>query len=383
MASFVDLLSKRITNLTSIRESAKRGHKPSATQIAEIIKLRNGPSKLEASSYHWYALSNDALYHDVDLTSFGGNTLKHWLHNRLNDVRWEGMVTDKLVLYGLFEQFGIPYPEVYAAACRFERRFSGYPVVRSADALADLLRTGMTYPCFSKPVKGGSAIGAMRAEAYDATNDEIALSDGRRLSIQAFVDALIDPTGFGFLFQEAVLAAEDTRTICGDAVSGVRFVMLRDDSGAYPFRVIWKVPRIHNHMDNYVKGKSGNMVASVDRDTGRVVRVVSGAGIDLRVNPPHPDTGAELVGMQLPGWNEALRAVTRAAEFFPGFRFQHWDVGLTSRGPVMYELNSVGDIDLVQIADGKGVYDEELRAFVQKYGNANRASNFIEDAKLF
>ena len=44
---------------------------------------------------------------------------------------------------------------------------------------------------------------------------------------------------------------------------------------------------------------------------------------------------------------------------------------------------SVSRTELAQIADGKGVYDDELRAFVRKYGHANREPNFIEDAKLF
>ncbi|MEX1058792.1 MAG: hypothetical protein WED11_13765, partial [Natronospirillum sp.] len=54
---------------------------------------------------------------------------------------------------------------------------------------------------------------------------------------------------------------------------------------------------------------------------------------------------------------------------FPGFRFQHWDVGLTSRGPIVYELNTAGAVYGLELARGAGVFDVELKHFLAQYGN--------------
>ncbi|MGL1664087.1 sugar-transfer associated ATP-grasp domain-containing protein, partial [Vibrio parahaemolyticus] len=73
-----------------------------------------------------------------------------------------------------------------------------------------------------------------------------------------------------------------------------------------------------------------------------------GSAIDQHVNEPHPDTGAAIVGTDIPDWPRLIDLVQAAALVFPGIRTQSWDVALTDQGPVLLEVNYGGDLNLGQ-----------------------------------
>lgn len=343
--------------------------KPLLKQISEIAQLRRGTTRLSAAHYFWMNLGSQTLYQGVDLASFGGTYQTIALHRKLNSPHWDAIVTDKLVMWAVFSKSNIPQPKIYGAACRFKRQMGELPIFNDKMSLLAFLRDSIAYPFFCKPVKGGSAKGCQRVESYNSENDRLVLANGSDMSTEDFVNSLEDPEGWGFLFQEAVLPHPDSEAICGKAVSGCRVIMLVGDDGPKIFRVVWKLPAKGNHVDNFVRGTTGNLLADVDRQTGRVKRLISGTHTRLKVNPRFPGSERDLIDEQIPDWEELKAVMESAALSFPGFRFQHWDVGLTSKGPVIYELNTAGDLYLTELAKGEGVYDEELKAFLRQYGN--------------
>jgi hypothetical protein len=360
-----------------MKQVAASGQRSLAGQVRDMLALRLGATRLSTLEYLNMQLANRQLYREPLAGRYGGRWFKEWIHRQLNNIRWEALATDKASAYALFKQHGLPHPEVVAIASRHSRRYGDIPVLDSRTALAGFLRHKAPYPLFCKPIKGSKADGSHRIEAYLADSDELLFDCGRRNAVNDFVASLQDPTGFGTLFQHALLPSEETRPVCGDTISGCRIVVLLHDSGAKVFRAIWKVPTAGNFTDNFCAGKSGNLVASVEPHSGRVQRVIGGSGSALGQRTHHPDTGAELVDFQLPGWAELVETVTRAAEHFPGFRWQHWDVGLSDSGPVLFELNSAGAVDLLQIADGRGIFDEELREFVAEYGQSAKRGGLL------
>jgi hypothetical protein len=363
-AAWKERFQARTANLS---KPAKQGKKSFLRQLREIIKLRLGPTKLYSSEYFFYALFDQDLYgDDVDLSAFCGAHMKDWLHEQLNSPLWDAVVTDKFIVSRVFRSAGIPHPEIYAVACRFPRNCGNVPMFQSARDLADFLRKDIPFPFFAKPIKGGSASGCLRAEAYDSATDRLELADGSHVEVDKFVASLDDQTGWGFLFQEAMVGHKETADLCGNSVSGCRVVALLDDDKAYPVRVIWKIPARGNYTDNYVHGNSGNLLADIDLASGTARRVVSGAGLNLKINPTHPDTGATVLGRRLPEWEALLELVRVAAPAFPGFRVQHWDIGVTSKGLVAFELNSAGDLDLVDLPHGTGFYDSQLKEFMAR-----------------
>jgi hypothetical protein len=98
------------------------------------------------------------------------------------------------------------------------------------------------------------------------------------------------------------------------------------------------------------------------------MRIIQGAGPDLEEVERHPNTHRVLNGVTLPDWPAAVNHTFEGATALPGLGLQAWDVALTDRGPVLVEVNIGGDFNLPQLATGKGLMDERLKAFVASGG---------------
>ena len=100
-----------------------------------------------------------------------------------------------------------------------------------------------------------------------------------------------------------------------------------------------------NLIDNFQKGKTGNVMAFVGRETGRVFRAIRNDPVLglCRLVSHHPDTGAPLIGFEVPYWHQACELAERAAVCFGNTRAIGWDVGITPKGPVLLEGNGNWD----------------------------------------
>jgi hypothetical protein len=122
-----------------------------------------------------------------------------------------------------------------------------------------------------------------------------------------------------------------------------------------------------NRADNF--WRNGNMLAAVDTTTGTVTRVIRGTGPLQEEIVVHPDTGAVLVGAKVPCWREALELARATARDLPHVPLIGWDIAVTRRGPVLVEANNTPDFRLVEMAERRGAYDEELKEFLAWIGN--------------
>jgi len=327
---------------------------------------------MTALEYNEQQLFNKKLYSNNKISEFGGIWFKEWIHAQLNNKRWQGMVTDKLMLHALFNHFKLPCPEIYAVAFNYKRKYGEIPTFNDSERLADFIRNTIPYPFFCKPVKESQGRGIYRVEKYNKLSDQLILSNGKSMSVLDFIFSLNDGDGSGFLFQQFADTHSELTNICGDIISGCRVIMLLDDSGAQPFRIVWKIPAGTNHIDNFEQGKHGNMIADIDIKTGKIIRNVSSIDNKLIINQRHPTTNFDFTGYQLPNWDELITTAKKAAECFPGFRWQHWDIGISDSGPIIFELNSAGNTNIAQMASGQGVYNSQLNEFIRKYGNKKR-----------
>jgi Sugar-transfer associated ATP-grasp len=96
--------------------------------------------------------------------------------------------------------------------------------------------------------------------------------------------------------------------------------------------------------------------------------VVQGTGADMAINVPHPDTGRPITGAAIPDWATLKMLVELAARLLPGIRAQSWDIALTDEGPMPLEVNFGGDLNLTQLASGKGVLDDTYREHLRSCG---------------
>lgn len=98
-------------------------------------------------------------------------------------------------------------------------------------------------------------------------------------------------------------------------------------------------------IDNFQGGKTGNLIADLDRDSGRVTRAIR---FDTRLGGSrpvdrHPVTGRPLIGIEVPHWQAACELALRAAKGFHRTRAVGWDIGITETGPVLMEGNGTWD----------------------------------------
>jgi hypothetical protein len=122
------------------------------------------------------------------------------------------------------------------------------------------------------------------------------------------------------------------------------------DSGVNTVRVISQVNKdneveilgarmrisVNTWVDNLA---SGNIATSVDLETGRINGLGVYSDITKNKESKHPVSGIELVGYQIPLWEECLDLVKRASLHRPENRAIGWDVVLTEKGPEMLEGN--------------------------------------------
>lgn len=148
-------------------------------------------------------------------------------------------------------------------------------------------------------------------------------------------------------------------------LSSVRLIVLLEAGLPRLFRAVWKIPTGENMIDNFMHGRTGNLVGSVDIRNGRIERVVTGTGSSLSVRATHPDTNKELIGVCLPYWSQIKKVCLDGASALAGLRMQHWDIALCPNGPVALEVNVEGSLDLHQIAAQRGIYDEDLQHFIK------------------
>lgn len=89
-------------------------------------------------------------------------------------------------------------------------------------------------------------------------------------------------------------------------------------------------------VDNTNLGGITILVTEEGRTEAAYARDVRGVGTLVSA---HPDTGAELIGLQMPYWKETLELLKRFHEEHTLFDFVGWDVAITPNGPIIFEAN--------------------------------------------
>jgi hypothetical protein len=119
-----------------------------------------------------------------------------------------------------------------------------------------------------------------------------------------------------------------------------------------------RIPAAGNVHDNFSAGATGNLMAAVDPSTGTLSRAwgrqrdSSTWLIDSFAR--NPTTGAQIEGVQVPMWKEAMDVLSRATVAFSRLPCLGWDLAVTEQGVLVMEANSNPDLAGGQICTGTG-----------------------------
>lgn len=123
---------------------------------------------------------------------------------------------------------------------------------------------------------------------------------------------------------------------------------------------------INSAIDNLA---AGNIAAPINLKTG----IVEGPGVYSDITKEdefsHPVTKIDIIGFQIPFWNESLQMVKDAALLHKENRSIGWDVAITSSGPELIEGNHDWCKLLWQLPVKKGlkpVLEEHLNEYLTK-----------------
>lgn len=118
-------------------------------------------------------------------------------------------------------------------------------------------------------------------------------------------------------------------------------------------------------LDNF---SQGGLSAEIDLESGTLSEAAR-IGPDHRVtwHRTHPDTGAPIAGVTIPGWDALEGAIRDLAGRLPGLRYVGWDVLVTAPGEfVVLEGNNFPDPDVIQVHRPL-LTDDRVRRFFVRY----------------
>lgn len=300
------LLQIFLVCIYAANKAKKISGKRYTAQLYEILVLRFSRGKLDPDEYYYYGLHDDERYSLSDKKQFIGQRVVEKINDRLNHKEWRAVANDKLVLYSILQGVGLSSPEIYAVYRPASRFFSDIPSLSAPDLLKEFLRNRIRYPFFAKPVEGAFGAGAFAVRAYEKSADQVILFNGVKMGLDEFVRTVDSSSETGYLFQEYLMPHPDIKKICGECLSTVRFNIFLLAEGPLLYHCFWKIPTGKNMTDNFLSGKTGNLLARVNLKTGLVEGVTGGVGFEITGYHDHPDTGKPLVGITLPDWEKML-----------------------------------------------------------------------------
>jgi hypothetical protein len=264
------------------------------------------------------------------------------LQHRVNPREQWSSTGDKLIFYHRCQAHGLATPHVFAALCREPCPAEAIPRVDDPAALLALLG-GQPREFVLKPVGGSHGRGVLLLR-FDGT--AFVDQDGDRRSaadLFAYADASGDRT---WLFQERLYPHSSLVRLSGSPyLQTARIVtwLERDGSVRIPFAWL-RIIVGSSAFDNFNFGTSGNLTATVDVPTGRLVHVLGPVhGTSIAPVAVHPTSGASFEDFVVPLMPEVRDLAMRAAPAFAPLRTVGWDIGVTEQGPYLVEGNAMWD----------------------------------------
>lgn len=273
------------------------------------------------------------------------------------------IIGNKLVLSRLLATHRIPHPDVVSIILGgqlFEDDASFDPDLPRA-----LSRTLERYPRqVFRPTWSGSGQGVF----FLSRDDDGLKLNGEELTLQevcAFL-AKLDR----YLSTEFKDQAAYARNIFPDSTNTIRLLSLWDVTGGDPFiaAVSHRFGTSRSTpIDNWHQGHGG-VCASVDMETatlGQALRLSSDQ--QLIWESSHPDTGAPIEGVVIPGLNQCIEGLLNAAGYFPFCPCIGWDVVMTEDGFNILEANTLPGLTISQIHTPL-LQDPRSRQFFRRWG---------------
>ncbi len=284
-----------------------------------------------------------------------------------NPRRLYGLVDDKLQTKALAEAEGISVPETYA-------------VIRSPRDSAKIEKTLKDRGAFViKPARGSGGKGVLvidgrSGRGYAKPSGNLLTGDEIRHHVSNILAGLFSLGGQRdcALVEYRVRPAKVMTDISYQGAPDIRIVMLH----GYPVMAMLRAAT--RESDGRANLHQGALGIGIDIASGRTVRAVHHGKPVTR----HPDLDVDLIGIQLPGWDQILDIAVTCQEM-TGLGYLGVDIMIDEKtGPLMIEVNARPGL-AIQMANGVGLLSR-LEPVVEQHARHPGAGHFekIEFSKV-
>lgn len=348
----------------SLLSSDTIGKRPKLSVLFEMVALALGAGRLSPREYVELKLCDERVYDGVDKTAFVGLAAARKIWFRTNfRVDQFALANNKIASAIWFAAHGLPILPTFALFHENVGRPCAH-LLRNDVELCDFLKDIRNYPLFGKPIEGSRSIGSASIESYAPSHDCLITTAGQLVSLNSFVSYVKSHAKYGYQFQSRISPHAAVAEICGNRLATIRLLTVLKDGKPKVIRACWKIPAGMHAADNF--WRPGNLLAQLDLESGRVLRVIRAKGGDHEEITHHPDTGKPIVGTVVPNWEDVTRLALDSARLLDELPLVGWDIAPVGSGAVLVEANVTPDFRLHQLADRRGVLDETFASFLRQ-----------------
>lgn len=293
--------------------------------IKEYLKQlqQNGNSLLEYMDIIWCAIRYGASpnnYRDFGFSKLSAKERKTYVTNGLSRK--------------LIRNLNDPsYIELFENKIKFANKFAEY-FKRNWISTKDI-----TYADFLQFIEGKEKIiykpiGAAQGKGiivYDNLNNA-------KIVFDAIVNQNVDA-----ILEEWIEQHETLSAVYNEAINCLRIITVYKN-GEHLFLqggVTW------GNGEKIANASASGIVSPIDFENGILEKPA--ADFSGTVYKTHPISGVNLVGLQLPFWNETIEMLKKAMEEIPEVAYIGWDVAITPDGPLIIEGNTTPGYRYYQI----------------------------------
>jgi len=282
---------------------------------------------------------------------------------------WDA-ASDKHFYSALLSAANLPAPKIVAFVHK-SRDAGGAQALQDVESIRRFLEN-CELPLFGKPVDASHGDGSINIVGRNGR--EFVVNSGEVLEFEALADQLAThlDNSKGYLLQSTLLPHSQIAKITGNRLATARLLIFVGPDGPMLRNCVLRLPAGENIVDNF--RRPGNLVAGINPETGELGEAIRGVGLDQEKLVTHPDTNEPISGELVPDFEAAKLMAFKASTIYPDLRIQSWDVALTPEGPVLLEINPGGNFNIFQFVNGRGLFDEEFRKFVEWCMNENQSS---------
>lgn len=281
---------------------------------------------------------------EFDRDAFASKERLAQLQARNNPPEHRDPARDKLAFFLRCSASGLPTPEVLAVSGCATRGTVPFILIRDEADWRRYFEHAAPAACVLKPVTGTHGRGVLPLRRDGA---EFVAPDGARYSPAGLLEHMGRSEYAAWQVQRRLWPHRALVELSGtDAMQTLRVVTYTEPRA--PARVLSVWLRINGGQtvfDNFNFGAAGNLVAPVDLATGALKHVLQASpdGIGLNTVTHHPVTGVDFSRFVVPGFDDAVRLMRRAADAFKPLVTLGWDVALTDDGASLIEANWTWD----------------------------------------